>query len=60
MFFSLAVSPGESFYIEVQHYDPDAETGTYNISAGPHLWSDPVSESESKVLHTQYLPILKR
>jgi len=60
LFFSLDVKPGESFYIKVRHYDDEAETGTYSISAGPDLWSDPVSESASKVIHTQFLPILKR
>ncbi len=60
LFFSLDVAPGETFYIEVRHYDEDAVAGTYKISAGPDLWSDPIADSESKELNTQYLPIMRR
>ena len=33
----LYVMPGETFYVEVRHLDDTAETGLYNISAGPRL-----------------------
>jgi hypothetical protein len=48
LFFPVSITPGETFYVEVWHYDEEAETGVYQISAGPHLWSDPVAARQSK------------
>lgn len=43
LFVPIDVKPGETFYVEVWHYDEQL-TGTYNISAGPYLWSDPIPQ----------------
>ncbi len=45
LFIPVDAQPGETFYVEVWHYEVD-RTGTYNISAGPYLWSDPIAKGK--------------
>ncbi|RPI26724.1 MAG: VWA domain-containing protein [Chloroflexota bacterium] len=58
----LNAKPGETYYIEVWHYDEEAETGLYKISAGPSLWSDLPEEKPAQPAnqrHDVYLPVIK-
>ncbi len=60
LFIPIDVAPGETYYVEVWHYD-DLETGTYNISTGPFLWSDPISKSRDVPSNYYiYLPLVER
>jgi uncharacterized repeat protein (TIGR02543 family) len=43
LFFPIDATPGKTCYIEVRHRSETATTGTYNVSAGPNLWSDPTT-----------------
>ncbi len=56
LFVPLDVEPGTTFYVEVWHWDEEATTGVYNVSAGPWLYSDPLGEV--KTGHTVYIPIV--
>jgi len=47
LMFPVFVRPGETFYVEVLHMSGDAETGLYNISAGPPL-KDEIRPDEIK------------
>jgi hypothetical protein len=48
LFVPLSVSPGETFYVEVWHFDPEATSGVYDISVGPYLPSDPTAAGALK------------
>ena len=39
------VTPSEVFYVSVQHYFDEVDTGTYEISVGPRLPGDPMPET---------------
>ena len=41
IFIPLPVKPGEGFFVEIRHSEDTAQSGTYDISAGPYLASDP-------------------
>lgn len=41
IFVPLEVTADQQIFVEVWHYDETAATGTYDISAGPYLGSDP-------------------
>jgi hypothetical protein len=59
LFVPLPVRPGETFYVEVWHFDPGAETGLYDISVGSYLPSDPRAESAPPKKPTRvYLPMV--
>lgn len=57
LFIPINAKPGETFYVEVWHYD-ETDTGTYNISAGPYLWSDPVTRKTDSI-HV-FLPLITK
>ncbi len=58
LFVPLNVNPGETIYVEVWHYD-ETGTGTYSISAGKYLWSDPIAAKSAKTYQI-FLPIVTR
>lgn len=57
LFLALDVTPGETFYLEVLDYHGESD-GVYNVSAGPHLWSDPVPREKHP--YKLLLPIIFR
>lgn len=58
LFFPVDVTPGVTFYVEVWHYSEDADTGTYDVSAGQYLSSDPIAQD--KIMYKVYLPLVVR
>ncbi|MEM7034211.1 MAG: VWA domain-containing protein, partial [Chloroflexota bacterium] len=56
------IKPGDRFFIQVYHFDPEATAGTYSISAGPPLYQDrPASTSVADTKGSPvYLPIIIR
>ncbi|MBI5563755.1 MAG: discoidin domain-containing protein [Chloroflexi bacterium] len=58
LFVPLDVTPGETYYVEVWHWEETAATGTYDVSAGPYLWSDPIAKE--KVVYKVMLPLIRR
>lgn len=58
LFFPVDAAPGETFFIEVWHYSEEADTGTYNVSAGQYLSSDPIAQD--KIMYKVYLPLMVR
>ncbi|MCB8992130.1 MAG: VWA domain-containing protein [Ardenticatenaceae bacterium] len=59
LFIPLDVNPGETIYVEVWHYD-EMGTGTYSISAGKYLWSDPIAKPGADKLFNVFLPLVVR
>jgi hypothetical protein len=58
VYFAVDAAPGETFFIEVYHYEDEATTGTYDISAGPQLWSDPLVPE--RPTYTLRLPVIQK
>jgi hypothetical protein len=63
LFVPLSVSPGETLYVEVWHWDWEAAAGVYDVSVGPYLPSDPTAAAAPKAAPPQteyflYLPII--
>lgn len=58
LFIPVDVNPGETFFVEVWHYN-ETLTGTYNISAGKYLWSDPIARAEDKLTKI-FLPLVTK
>jgi len=60
----LFATPGEQIFVEVFHYNEQAEQGTYDISIGPRLVSDnavlATGQDAVKQANTMYLPIVQR
>jgi hypothetical protein len=50
------VTPSEVFYVSVEHYFDEMDTGTYEISVGPRLLGDPMPETGISFLNDEAEP----
>jgi hypothetical protein len=53
---SVPATAGQTFYVEVYHFDETAETGLYRISAGTRLESETVAAAAARDEKTPLSP----